>query len=333
MKGIPANSVDMVLCDLPYQMTDCEWDKMLPFAELWEHYNRIVKEDGAIVLFAVQPFTTKLIYSNLKQFRYCWYWKKNNKTGAPFAKVQPLRCIEDICVFCVPKGNAGKHKELRQYFFDELQASGLKRRDIDELLQNSMSSHYFTNGAQFAIPNERDYKKMQSTGYFQKPYEEIKKEYAAERGKLPFKYNPQGIRKLECVKVNKPKGNGIYRKKQNASIQTHTGYPVHLLEFKNDTMNKNRLHPTQKPVALLEYLIKTYTNPGEIVLDNCMGSGSTGEAAINTDRRFIGIEKDEHFFTIAEERIKGVLENANPKTGAILQKQRNQEAVTTSRIY
>ena len=238
MRDIPEHSVDMVLCDLPYQMTSCEWDKIIPFPELWGEYNRIIKENGAIVLFSAQPFTTKLIHSNLKHFRYCWYWKKKNVTGAPFAKVQPMRCVEDICVF---------------------------------------------------------YRKAPT-------------------------YNPQGLKKLDRVKINNPKGNGVYRKKKNASVQTHTGYPVHLLEFANDTMNKSRLHPTQKPVALLEYLIKTYTNPGEIVLDNCMGSGSTGEAATRTDRRFIGIEKDEHFFKVAKERIRGVVENVDPKTRAILQK-------------
>lgn len=240
MKDVPEHSVDMVLCDLPYQMTDCQWDRMLPLAELWEQYKRIVKDNGAVVLFGVQPFTTKLIHSNLKHFRYCWYWKKNNATGGQFCKYQPMRCIEDICVF---------------------------------------------------------YRKAPT-------------------------YNPQGLKKLDKPIINRAvkKKDGVYEWRGKDTIQHYTGYPRHLLEFKNDTMNKSRLHPTQKPVALLEYLIKTYTNPGEIVLDNCMGSGSTGEAAIRTDRRFIGIEKDEHFFKVAKERIEGVVENVDPKTRAILQK-------------
>ena len=222
MRELPENSVDMVLCDLPYGVTVCKWDCIIPFSKLWTQYNRLVKSNGAIVLFAIQPFTAKLIHSNIKNFRYCWYWKKSNKTGAPFAKVQPLRCIEDICVF-----------------------------------------------------------------YRKKPT-----------------YNPQGIKRLDIPIMQKQSTTKIYEYRGKPKLQQYTNYPDHLLEFGGV---RKRKHPTQKPVALLEYLIKTYTNPGEVVLDNCMGSGSTGEAAINAGRRFIGIEKDAHYYTVAEERINGVV--------------------------
>lgn len=222
MKEIPDKSIDMILCDLPYGTTDCKWDVIIPFDLLWQQYSRIAKDNTAIVLFSAQPFTTKLIHSNLKKFKYCWYWKKNNATGGIFCKYQPMRCIEDICVF---------------------------------------------------------YDKMPT-------------------------YNPQGLKKLEKIKVSQPVGNGVYKKKKNPSIQTHTGYPKHLLEFANEALNSKRLHPTQKPVKLLEYLIKTYTNEGDVVLDNCMGSGSTGVASVNTNRSFIGIEKDNDYFAIAKERIE-----------------------------
>ncbi len=224
MQELPAKSIDMILCDLPYGTTNCKWDQPLPFPILWEQYNRVIKENGAIALFSVQPFTTKLIHSNLKHFRYCWYWKKNNATGATFAKVQPLRCIEDICIF-----------------------------------------------------------------YKKKPT-----------------YNPQGLKKIEkpVEKIINNTSNVYKRQGIEAYKQQYTNYPKHLIEFKNEAAsNKNRLHPTQKPVALLEYLIKTYTNEGETVLDNCAGSGSTGVAALNTGRQFIGIEKDEHYFNIAQERL------------------------------
>lgn len=212
----------MILCDLPYGATNCEWDNIIPFPELWEQYKRIIKPAGAIVLFSIQPFTTKLIHSNLKDFRYCWYWKKNNKTGGQFARVQPMRCIEDICVF-----------------------------------------------------------------YKQKPV-----------------YNPQGLIELEKPIYHAAKTSNIYSYRGNGSIQKYTNYPCHLLEFTGAGFGKEkRLHPTQKPVALLEYLIKTYTNEGETVLDNCMGSGSTGEACVNTNRRFIGIEMDRNYFNIAHKRI------------------------------
>lgn len=205
----------------PYGTTNCKWDNIIPFGELWEQYNRIIKENGAIVLFSAQPFTTKLIQSNFKDYRYCWYWKKNNVTGAPFAKVQPMRCIEDICVF-----------------------------------------------------------------YKRKPT-----------------YNPQGIRKLDKPIFNKPTKKGVYDEyRGKANPQRYTNYPTHLLQF-DGVHTANREHPTQKPVQLLEYLIKTYTHPGQLVLDNCMGSGSTGVACVNTGRNFIGIELDTHYYNTAINRI------------------------------
>ena len=201
-------------------MTRCKWDVIIPFELLRKNYNRICKDDCTIVLFSCQPFTTKLINSNIKKYRYNWYWNKNNVTGSLFAKVQPMRCIEDICVF-----------------------------------------------------------------YKKKPV-----------------YNPQGLIKLEKPKLHKPdKKSSVYKIKCNGSLQEYTNYPKNFLEFSKD---KERFHPTQKPVKLLEYLIKTYTNKNDVVLDNCMRSGSTGVAAINTGRRFIEIEKEQKYFNIASERIK-----------------------------
>jgi site-specific DNA-methyltransferase (adenine-specific) len=206
----------------PYGTTNCAWDTIIPFNELWEQYNRIIKDNGAIVLFSAQPFTTKLIQSNFKDFRYCWYWEKNNKTGAPFAKVQPMRCIEDICVF---------YKKKPTY-----NAQGLKKLD--------------------------------------KPINKTRKNHTAIYGEIRGKINPQRF----------------------------TNYPHHLLKF-NGVSGKEREHPTQKPVELLEYLVKTYTNKKDVVLDNCMGSGSTGVACMNTGRSFIGFEMDKHYFNIALRRI------------------------------
>lgn len=228
MKEIREKSIDLILTDLPYGVTDCEWDNIIPFADMWEQYNRIIKDNGAIVLFSVQPFTTKLIQSNLKNFKYCWYWKKNNKTGFTFAKYQPMRCIEDICVF-----------------------------------------------------------------YKQAPT-----------------YNPQGVKKIEGGRVRQKKDTGkdsVYKRSTltKAFKQQFTNYPVHLLEFTNEAAgNKNRLHPTQKPLALCEYLIKTYTNAGDVVLDSCAGSGTTLLAAKNTGRAFIGFEKSKHYYNITLERLQ-----------------------------
>ena len=219
MKDLPEGSVDMVLCDLPYGITACKWDSIIPFNALWEQYNRIIKKDGAVVLFSAQPFTTKLIHSNFNNYRYNWYWKKNNVTGGQFAKVQPMRCIEDVCVF-----------------------------------------------------------------YQKKPT-----------------YNPQGLVKLATPLKKSSSNSKIYSWGGDKNYTQHyTNYPKHLIEFSKDREN---YHPTQKPIKLLEYLVKTYTNEGDTVLDNCMGSGSTGIACLNTGRRFIGIEKAPNYFDIACTRL------------------------------
>lgn len=225
MKDIPGGSVDLILCDPPYGTTDCKWDSILPFDHLWAEYNRILKPDGAVVLFAAQPFTTQLISSNLRAFRYCWYWLKNQPTGFTYARYQPMRKVEDICVF---------------------------------------------------------YKKRPT-------------------------YNPQGLRPIENAKAKRKKDTGresIYRTDTLMKEYTPrwTNWPKNVLQFNTE----RGLHPTQKPVPLLEYLIKTYTNEGETVLDNCMGSGSTGVACKRTDRRFIGIEQDLNYFKIAQKRIEEV---------------------------
>lgn len=229
MKQIPDKSVDMVLADLPYGTTACSWDIIIPFKPLWEQYERVIKDNGAIVLFGSQPFTTALINSNIKLFKYCWYWEKDKGTGFAFSKKQPLRKIEEICVF-------------------------YKRQP-----------HYDSQGEKL-----------------DKPYKHtlpIKKSDSG--GITSNNLNPDGSRKYVWY---------THKKKHN------------LLYFSRDNANKG-IHPTQKPVTLLEYLIKTYTNEGETVLDNVMGSGSTGVACINTNRKFIGIELDEKYFNIAKERI------------------------------
>ena len=224
-----------------------------------------------------------------------------------------MRNIEEISVFVLnqpSKNNEGMHENLRKYFFDELKKSGWKREDIDKLLNNRMSNHYFTNGQQFAIPGADAYKKLQdATGCFQRPYEDIVKEFHCGKETTQYTYNPQGVRDLDKpkIKIEHENNSGSVYHGVTPKIykQAKTGYPTTLLEVKNvHNTGKKRFHPTQKPVELLEYLIKTYSNEGETVLDNCMGSGSTGVACMNTNRKFIGIELDSKYFDIAESRIK-----------------------------
>ena len=220
MKNIPDASVDMILCDLPYGTTQNKWDSVIDLNLLWEQYERVIKENGAIVLFSQMPFTAELAHSNLKLFKYEWIWEKTESTGFLNAKKMPLKSHENILVF---------YKYLPTYNPQMTEGKPYKYKK-----DNISSSNYGNSAGTDLIENE---------------------------GKR---------------------------------------YPKSIFTFKKD----KGYHPTQKPVTLLEYLIKTYTNDGDTVLDNCMGSGSTGVACVNTGRSFIGMEIEEKYFNIAKQRIK-----------------------------
>ena len=220
MSRVETGSVDLVLCDLPYGTTNCAWDTVIPFQPLWEHYRRVLKPRGALVLFAAQPFATDLINSARKLFRYDLVWEKNSPVGYANANRMPMRSHELMLVF----------------------------------------------------------------------YQ-----------RLP-KYHPQGLIPLErpVVRRGERKG-GVYRPMGKESVQRFTNYPRSVLRFPN--RKERRFHPTQKPVALLEYLVRTYTDPGDLVLDNCMGSCSTAMACLNAGRRFVGFELDRDYFETARARV------------------------------
>jgi site-specific DNA-methyltransferase (adenine-specific) len=221
MKDIDDKSIDMILCDLPYGTTACKWDTVIPFEPLWGQYERIIKDNGAIVLTASQPFTTVLINSNIKRFRYSWIWEKEQGVNFLMAKKQPLKVHEDICVFS-------------------------KKQTV---------------------------------------------------------YNPQMTEGKPYISGKGDSGEVTGRVKKVQTKNNGTRYPRSVIQFKRET----GLHPTQKPVELCEYLIKTYTNEGETVLDNCMGSGTTAVACINTNRNYIGFELDKQYCDIANERIQKAL--------------------------
>ena len=225
MSHIPDKSVDMILCDLPYGTTACSWDEVIPFEPLWKHYKRIIKDNGAIVLFGSEPFSTKLRMSNLDWYKYDWVWDKARGVGHLNAKKRPLISVENIMVF-----------------------------------YNYLAAYH---------PQMRDRKK-------------------------PRKSENKATQQVYGETKGTFEGNTLIKR-----------YPVNLIRFSKSNMTVNNLHPTQKPVELLEYLIKTYTDEGMLVLDNTMGSGSTGVACKNTNRKFIGIELDEEYFKIAKERIYG----------------------------
>jgi site-specific DNA-methyltransferase (adenine-specific) len=224
LKTIDNNSIDLILTDLPYGITRAKWDSEIPLDLLWIEYKRVIKKNCPIVLFAAQPFTSILISSNLSWFKYCWYWEKEQGTGFLNTSHQPLRFIEEICVFSEKKGT----------------------------------------------------------------------------------YNPQ------MIELDKPRKNKLAGKSeltnQVASFNSETVYktythsfPKNILKFSRD---KKRYHSMQKPIKLIEYLIKTHCNEKDVVLDSTMGSGTTGVACKNLNREFIGIELDENIFNIAKKRIE-----------------------------
>lgn len=234
MQMIPDKSIDMILCDLPYGTTACKWDVIIPFEPLWKQYERVIKDNGAIVLTASQPFTSALVMSNPKLFKYELVWLKNIPTGFLNAKRMQMKAHENILIFY----------------------------------------------------------------------------------KNPSTYNPQMIKRTpeqykSCLRINDSNrnsgesyGNVNTALKRKSAEEQWYKYPTSELKISVEDIRNGKGHPTQKPVALFEYLIKTYTNEGETVLDNCMGSGTTAIACINTGRNYIGFEKEEKYYNIILERIK-----------------------------
>jgi site-specific DNA-methyltransferase (adenine-specific) len=222
MKDIPDKSIDMILCDLPYGTTACKWDTIIPFEPLWEQYKRIIKDNGAIVLTASQPFTSALVMSNVKMYRHQWIWNKR-QSGNPFlAKLAPLKIFEEVIVFSKNKVN----------YYPQMRI-----------------------------------------------------------GKMRIK---GGVKVANQITGTKP---------NNYNVKNDTYHPEAIIEFSTAGMRGIYEHPTQKPVALFEYLIKTYTNEGDLVLDNAAGSGTTGIAARNLNRNFILIEKEQEYIDIINERL------------------------------
>ncbi len=217
---------DLILTDLPYGVTNCKWDSVIPFNEMWASLNKLVKtENSPILLFGNQPFTSKLINSNIENFKYCWIWDKNIPSGMGYARYRPMQQTEDICVFTK---NGGK-----------------------------------------TIP-----------------------------------YNPQMIKRDKPIRGGGFKFTELMPTKDGVAFKKTYDYknPVTLIKF--NKIRQGSVHPTQKPVKLLEYLIRTYSNEGDTVLDFTMGSGSTGVACLNTGRRFVGIELEKEYYSIAKDRLE-----------------------------
>ena len=236
MRELDDKSVDMVLCDLPYGTTACKWDAVIPFDLLWEQYERIIKDGGAIVLTAAQPFTTKLISSNFEMFKYELIWNKLQGTGFTLSKIRPLMSHENILIF--GKGKVTYNPQMTK------------------------------------------------------------------------REKPLNTKNWKMDKLNSENGNFSSKSgKETKKVYTEK-FPLSVIEYHKSAKecnNTKRVHPTQKPLDLFEYLINTYSNEGETVLDNCLGSGTTAVAAINTGRNFIGIERETEYVEIGNQRIEKAL--------------------------
>lgn len=269
-----------------------------------------MKRGGIIALFGSEPFSTTLRASNLDWFKYDWIWEKEQSSGGLTAKTQPLKKHEIISVFYQTRTELDTtdiFNGLKDYMISEKEKCGLPSKQMQDLLGSYMASHYFTRKTQFSIPTKEAYEKLQSTGYFQRPYEEIEKEYNAELGGNSNinTYNPQ-MTEGKPYKGHYAPGAQVHGNSEHfVKDNNGTRLPTSIIKFNREC----GLHPTQKPVDLLEYLIHTYTNEGETVLDNAAGSGSTGVACVNTNRDFIGIELDENYFNIAQKRINQAIQD------------------------
>lgn len=286
MKNIPDGSVDLVLTDPPYgtmdrktrrpekRLDDITWDFALNEKVILQELCRIVRQNGKIALFSQEPYTSKLILAGVPRIQFIQRlaWKKNVAGNFLCSSQNCMQYIEDICLFRKDCNDYNGKHPLRNYFLAEKEKSGLSNKDFAVILGNGMASHYFTTKIQFACPTEENYKILQTTGFFPLPFEEIKKIDEEYKNRFPSVFNRLGANS---------KSNVFEYAKDN------DGY-----------------HPTQKPVALLEDLIQTFSNEGGTVLDFTMGSGSTGVACVNTNRRFIGIELDDGYFNIAKKRIE-----------------------------
>ena len=231
MNNIPDNSIDCIICDLPYGTTSCSWDTIIPFEDLWQHYNRVIKNNGAICLFGNEPFSTYLRMSNIKHWKYDWIWHKSKCGSAFTSQYRPQQKHEIISVFSKKGERVNYYPIMRE--------------------------------------GEPYYRKRQDNSDNKKP----------------------NNHKLGVVH-------------ESETINTGFRYPETVIYFEQKWRRQDQVHPTQKPVPLLEYLVKTYTKEGETVLDNCMGSGTIGIACKHLGRKFIGIEKDERYFQLAKERIE-----------------------------
>jgi DNA modification methylase len=312
---IESGSVDLILTDLPYGTTACSWDEIIPFKPMWKMFYRLLRPNGFIVLTASQPFTTKLIASNIDNFSHQWIWQKEQGSNPLLANKMPMKNFEDVLVFsneAKKHDTKGEHPQ-RLYFKKVLDFIGLKKKEIINNIGQCADHCFRVDSTQYGLCTNNTYNKLikvygidKMQGFTEWEVLNIEnKDFRAELirkfdEKNPRVYNPQMTEGKEYV------SGGGYVKHLDQFVKggnvSNKRYPTSIVQFA--TEKSKSVHPTQKPTALLEYLIKTYTNEGMTIFDATMGSGSTGVACVNTKRNFIGIELDDKYFEIAKQRIK-----------------------------
>jgi DNA modification methylase len=314
LPSIPDKSIDMILCDLPYGTTACSWDSIIPLNRLWAEYERVIKDNGAIVLTAQGVFCAELICYRKTWFNHDYVWIKNMQSNLGLTGIQPHRYFENVLVFRPPRKDdieRAFNKELRAYFKQVNEFIGLTAEKIAKILGHMGYHHsYGVNGSQFALCTKETYDQLiehfkidQMEGFLNfetlhamkekqihLPYtfnfdDRVKHQYEY-KGKNRMSYSMYG-------NDDKPRENKIHIKTE------YENYPRNTLYFDCERGQ----HPTQKPVALFEYLISTYSNEGEVILDNCSGSGTTAIACLNSNRQFICMERDETYYKASLERI------------------------------
>ena len=302
MKSIPDKSIDCIIADLPYGSTSCAWDVIIPFDKLWIEYKRIIREKGTIVLFGSEPFASNLRLSNLEWYKYDWVWQKNNAGNFQLVNYQPLKIHETISIFI----NNTPNMQFANIMKENMKRLNLKQKDLSrlQLSRNGKPTGWVSNklnGTQ--LPTKEQWELLCELFKIENKYEEILNS---------IKYPIYNLELDDTFKIlsNKNKGGTLNHmsseNKRDTYVQNKTGYPKSILCFDREVGS----HTTQKPVPLLEFLVKTYTNEGNTILDNCMGSGSTGIACINTGRKFIGIELNEEYYEVARQRISQQIRNS-----------------------
>lgn len=305
-KQIKKYSLDLICVDLPYGATELEWDKKIDLDKMWKKLKKISKPNALYIFFCNSKLGSELMNSNLSGFKYELIYEKSFTSNFLSCNKRPLCSHELIYIFKQEERYPDKQKENnleeRKYSKIVKQYINESQKKIDEKMGN-MGTHHFFNDSQFGIPTKTNYEKLSNIYNLQnmsdyKTYEELKKNFSMSN---VYKYNPQMVSgtpyKSKACEALLPTTKIM----KNEIINTGTRHPRSILKY---TYDKNKIHPTQKPVELLKFLIKSYTNEGDIVLDFCMGSGSTIIACLETGRNYIGIEKYKYFFDEASKRIE-----------------------------